>query len=177
MRSRTRFLLLLLLTVVVIFTALGYMAGRARVWHQRGWAGVMYLVGPTAEQQASMMGLHEYEVVLTTSNSPADGVLRYRDEILSLNGIPRNDIKRLEALDASTHRGSVVTYRIRRGNQILVIPLRFESPLRSPFILVRHAVSIVVALVFAGIALLIVARAPKGDMRATVFFALALISS
>ncbi|HUR80725.1 MAG TPA: SpoIIE family protein phosphatase [Thermoanaerobaculia bacterium] len=177
MRSRTRFLLLLLLTVVVIFTALGYMAGRARVWHQRGWAGVMYLVGPTAEQQAQMMGLREYDVVLTTSNSPADGVLRYRDEILSLNGIPRDDVKKLQTLDENTHRGSVIIYRIRRGNQILVVPIRFESPLRSPFILVRHAVSIVVALVFAGIALLIVARAPKGDMRATIFFALALISS
>ncbi len=177
MPSRTRFLLLLLLTVVVIFTALGYMAGRARVWHERGWAGFTYLVGPGSDQQARMMGLKEYQVVFTTSDGPADGVLRYRDEILSMNGIPREDVKRLRTLDANTHRGSVVTYRIRRGNEVLDVPIRYQSPLRSTFILVRHAVAIVVALVFAGIALLIVARAPKGDMRATVFFALALISS
>ncbi|HVE72620.1 MAG TPA: SpoIIE family protein phosphatase [Thermoanaerobaculia bacterium] len=176
MASRTRFLILLVLTVVVIFTALGYMAGRARVWHERGWAGVMYLVGPGAEQQARMLGMREYQVLLTTSHSPADGKLRYRDEILSLNGIPRDDLKRLKVLDAATRRGDTITYKIRRGKSILDVPIRYESPLRSSFILVRHVVAIVVALTFLGIALFIVGRAPN-DSRATVFFFLALLSA
>jgi hypothetical protein len=175
MASRTRFLILLVLTVVVIFTALGYMAGRARVWHARGWAGVSYLMGPGSEQQAKVMGLRQYQVLLTTSHSPADGKLLYRDEVLSLNGIPRDDLNRLAVLDAQTRRGDTIVYKIRRGKQVLDVPIRFESPLTSSFILVRHGISIVVALTFVGIALFIVGRAPT-DTRATVFFALALLS-
>ncbi|HVG22737.1 MAG TPA: SpoIIE family protein phosphatase [Thermoanaerobaculia bacterium] len=176
MAARARFFLLLLLTLVVIFTTLGYTAGRARRWHERGWAGVSYMFGPAAKQQSQMMGLKEFEVLLTTSNGPADGKLLYRDEIISLNGIPRDDLKRLKALDERTRRGSTVVYHIRRQGKELDVPLRFESPLHTSFVLLRHAVAIVVALTFVSIALLIVARAPH-DTRATVFFALALLSA
>lgn len=177
MAPRNRFLLLLVLTVVVVFTALGYMVGRARVWHERGWAGMSYLFGPGSEPQARMMGMTPYQVILTASNSPADGKLLYRDEILSLNGIPRDDLRRLKVLDAQTRRGSTVVYRIRRAGRVMDLPLRFESPLRSTPVILRHVVSIVVALTFVSIALLVAGRAPAGDSRATVFFALALLSA
>jgi len=172
MASRTRFLLLLLLSVLVVFTALGYMAARANVWHQRGWTGVSYLFGPGS----GMMGMKQYQVFITASGSPADGALRARDEILTINGIPRDDLKRLEALDARMHRGSQVVYRIRRGGQTLDVPMRFESPLRSWFIVLRHGVAILVALTFVAIALLIVGRAPN-DRPGSVFFALALLTA
>ena len=176
MASRTRFLILLILSVVVVATALGYMAGRARVWHHKGWTGVSYVFGPGAEGQGKVMGMGLYQVMLTASQSPADGKLLYRDEILSINGIPREDLKRLKVLESTMQRGSTVVYRIRRGTKVLDIPLRFESPLRSRFIVVRHVMAIIVALTFVSIALLIVGRAP-GDARATVFFALALLSA
>jgi hypothetical protein len=176
MASRTRFLLLLVLSVVVVFTALGYIAARARAWHERGWTGVSYLFGPGSDQQSKIMGLRQYQVLLTTSNSPADGKLLYRDEILAIDGIPRDDLKRLKVLESQMRRGSPIVYRIRRGTRVLDVPLRFESPLQSPFVVIRHAVSIVVALTFITIALLIAGRAP-GDPRATVFFALALLSA
>src|SRR5688572_18269949 len=54
--------------------------------------------------------------------------------------------------------------------------LRFESPLRSRHLILRHVVALVVGLTFVTIGLILIARAP-GDSRATVFFALALLSA
>lgn len=176
MSPRSRFLLIFVLTLFVIGAAIGYMVARARHWHEQGWTGVMYLAGEASAPQAKMMGLGVYQVMLTTSGSPADGKLLYRDEILSLNGIPRNDLKRLAELDGRMRRGSAIVYRIRRGNKVMDVPLRFESPLRSRNVLVRHAAAVTVALTFVTIALLIVARAPR-DTRATVFYALAVLSA
>lgn len=176
MKPRARFLSLFLLAVVVVSAACGTLVARAKKWHEQGWSGVMYLVGAASAQQARMMGVGLYQVVLTASDSPADGRLLYRDEILSLNGIGRDDVPGLEALDARTRRGSTVVYRIRRDNRVLDVPLTFESPLRSRYVQLRHGVALLVALSFVSIALLIVARAPH-DRRATVFYALALLSA
>ena len=176
MAPRSRFLVIFALTIFVIGAAIGYMAARARHWHEQGWSGVMYLAGEMSKPQAKVMGLELYQVVLTTSGSPADGKLLYKDEILSLNGIARDDVKRLAELDAKTRRGSVVVYRIRRGAAVMDVPLRFESPLRSAYVIVRQAAGIVVAFTFVAIALLILARAPR-DPRATVFYALAVVSA
>jgi len=176
MSPRTRFLAILVLTILVIGAALGFMVMRARHWHEQGWAGMNYLFGPSSEQQMALMGVGQYQVVLTVSGSPADGRLLYRDEILSLNGIPRDDVERLKVLDAKTRRGSTVVYRIRRGKRELDVPLRFESPLRSRHLILRHVVALVVGLTFVAIGLLLIARAP-GDSRAIVFFVLALLSA
>lgn len=174
MSSRSRFLLIFVLTILVIGAALAYMIGHARDWHERGWSGVMYLSKTTPPQER--LGFRGYQVMATVAGSPADGMLRYRDEVLSLNGIARDDLKGLAALDARTRRGSVVVYRIRRGEAVIDVPLRFESPLRSSFVIVRHAAALIVAVTFLAIALLIVARAPR-DARATVFYALALVTA
>ncbi|MEO8380823.1 MAG: SpoIIE family protein phosphatase [Acidobacteriota bacterium] len=176
MSPRARFAGLLVLTLLVLGVAFGYMGYRAAHWHERGWSGVYYLFGPQAEEQGRLMGLKPFEVMVTASGSPADGRLRYRDVILSLNGIPRDDVKQLRELDARTRTGSTVVYRVRRGKTTLDVPLTFASPLESRSILVQHAVAIIVALAYVVIALLIIARAP-GDQRATVFFALALLSA
>lgn len=174
MSPRSRFLLIFVLTILVAGAAVGYMIGRARHWHERGWSGVMYLSSTTPPQER--LGFRGYQVMTTVAGTPADGKLRYRDEVLSLNGIARDDLKQLAALDAETGRGSVVVYRIRRDAAVLDVPLRFESPLRSRFVIVRHAAALIVAVTFLAIALLIVARAPR-DARATVFYALALVTA
>lgn len=174
MSSRSRFLLVFVLTILVIGGALAYMIGHARDWHERGWSGVMYLSKTTPPQER--LGFRGYQVMATVAGSPADGKLRYRDEVLSLNGIARDDLKGLATLNAETRRGSVVVYRIRRGEAVIDVPLRFESPLRSSFVIVRHAAALIVAVTFLAIALLIVARAPR-DARATVFYALALVTA
>jgi Stage II sporulation protein E (SpoIIE) len=175
MSQRARILFVTLLTVAVMAVSLGHMAQRALHWHERGWSGITYLFGPGAAQQAKLMGLEVYQVMFTASGSPSDGRIRYRDEILALDGIPRDDTKRLAELDARTKRGSTVVYRIRRGNEVRDVALTFESPLRSRHVILRHLAAILVGLAFTGIALLIVVRAPN-DLRATVFFAMALLS-
>lgn len=175
MSERRRFLAIFVVTLLVMGAAIGYLVGRARYWNELGWAGVMYFVGEASSGQAKMSGLDLYQVVMTASDSPADGRLRYGDEILTINGIKRDDIQRLTALDARTKSGSTLVYRIRRGKTVLDVPLRFESPLRSRYVVIRQVAGLVVALTFVGIALLVIARAPH-DSRATVFFALALLS-
>jgi hypothetical protein len=176
MSQRTRLLVIFVVTLFVIGVAIGYMVGRARHWHQQGWTGVSYIFGPAAAQEANLMGLAPGQVMLTASGSPADGKLRFRDEIVSIGGIPRGDLKRLAVLNAQLRRGSTVVYQVRRGNTMMNIPLRFESPLRSSFVIVRHVIALIVGLAFVATALVIVTRAPN-DSRATVFFALALISA
>ncbi|HEX8409043.1 MAG TPA: SpoIIE family protein phosphatase [Thermoanaerobaculia bacterium] len=176
MSPRTRIVLVSLLTLVVMGGTLVHMVARARHWHEQGWSGVGYLFGENARFQAQMMGLELYQVMITASKSPADGRLHYRDEILTLNGIPRDDVKRLTELNAQTKRGDTVVYRIRRGKEIRDVPLRFESPLRSRHVILRHLAALTVGLTFVAIALFIMIRAPH-DTRATVFFALALLSA
>lgn len=174
MSSRSRFLVIFILTLLVVGGAVGYMAARARHWHEHGWTGVMYLTKVTPPQEK--LGFRGYQVMATVAGGPADGKLLYHDEVLSLNGIARDDVKRLTALHDGVRRGSVVTYRIRRGGAVLDVPLRLESPLRSSFVIVRHAAALLVAVTFLGIALLILGRTPR-DERATVFYALALVTA
>ena len=176
MSARTRTLVIFLSSLLVVGLSLALIAGRAQRWHERGWSGVSYLFAPPTPKPRGTLGAEPYHIILTAQGSPADGRLHHGDEILSLNGIPRDDVKRLTALNAKTRRGDTVVYRIRRGNQILDVPLRFASPLHSRTVILRHVFAIVVALIFVAIALLIVIRAP-GDSRATVFFALALLSA
>jgi hypothetical protein len=72
-------------------------------------------------------------------------------------------------------RGSLIVYRIRRGTTVMDVPMRFESPLRSVYIVVRQVAGVVVALIFVAIALLIL-RARRGS-RAMVFYALTTLSA
>jgi serine phosphatase RsbU (regulator of sigma subunit) len=176
MSERRRFLLILVVTLFVLGTAFGFVAGRAKRWHERGWSGVMYFPADITNAKRKTMGVAPYHVMMTAADTPADGVLRYGDEILSLNGIPRDDLKRLSRLEAETRRGATVVYRIRRGAQTLDVPLQFVSPLRNRSVIARHIVAAIVAVAFVTIALLIIARAPR-DSRATVFYALALLSA
>ena len=176
MSARTRTLLIFLSSLFVVGVSLGLVVGRARHWHERGWIGVTYIFPPSPKPQTTQWGGKPFEVILTAQGSPADGRLRHRDEILSINGIARDDLPRLKSLDAKVRRGDVVVYRIRRGDQTLDVALRFSSPLDSRTVILRHVVALVVALTFVAISLVIVVRAPN-DPRATVFHMLALLSA
>ncbi|HYR29772.1 MAG TPA: SpoIIE family protein phosphatase [Thermoanaerobaculia bacterium] len=176
MSPRTRFAVILGLTVFAVFAALGYAAGRARHWDRHGWTGVNFLAGFNAAQQAKVLGMVEGQVVTTVAGSPADGKLLYGDQILTINGIPLKEPRRLRALDASVKSGDTVVYRLERGKRQLEVPIRLGSPWTSRMVVAYHVVGIVVALIFIAIGLLIIARAP-GDNRATVFYILSLLTS
>jgi len=175
MSPRTRFTVILGLTVFAVFAALGYAVGRARHWEKHGWTGVNFLAGFNAAQQAKVLGMEEGEVFTTVAGSPADGKLLYADQILSLNGIPLKDVRKLRALDASVKSGDTIVYRVKRDGRELEVPITLGSPWTSRMVIVYHLVGIVVALIFIAIGLLIIARAP-GDKRATVFYILSLLT-
>lgn len=176
MSPRLRFLLILSGTILALGAALAYMVSRAAEWHERGWLGMTYMSGPDAKVQGKMMGLEEGQIFMTQAGSPADGRLLYGDRVVSLNGIPLSDTARLAALDAQAKRGTRIVVRAKRGNQLVDVPLRLDTPLRARMVLITHAVALLVGLTFAAIGLLVILRSP-GDPRATVFFALALISA
>ena len=171
-----RFTLIVLGTFAIVSAAIGYMAARAIHWHDRGWLGVYFINDPKSVPQAGMLSLSDGAVMITVAGSPADGRLLYRDEVLSINGIPRGDVTRLRKLDEVANRGTTVVFRVRRGGRIVDVPLRFESPLRSRIVILWNLVGLVVGLAFIGIAVLIIVRAPR-DERANVFFALAVVSA
>src|SRR5688572_1114476 len=176
MSPRQRFAVILGLTIFAIAASLTYMVVRARYWHEHGWIGASFLAGFNAKQQAQMMGMKEGQVFMTFAGAPADGRLKYADEILTINSIPLNDTARLKALDAKVKTGSVITYRVRRAGRVMDIAVPLESPLKSRLIVTTHIVGLLVGLTFIGIALLIVVRAP-GDSRAVVFYTLALLTA
>jgi serine phosphatase RsbU (regulator of sigma subunit) len=154
-----------------------YSASRFAAWHRDGWVGVFY--APSFPQQKGRIKASSQvpgEVMMTYSNTPADGVFQSHDRVVSVNGIPIEDVARLRRLEPSLHRGDRVTYRIRRAGNVMDIPLRLASPFRSPFLIVRISVSMIVAATFLIVALMVAAR-QTGDRRALVFFMFALISA
>lgn len=176
MSPRSRFLLLVCGTILTVGAAVAYMASRALVWNERGWLGVSYMSGPEARTQAQILGMEDGQVFMTFGGSPADGRLLYRDRVLSLNGIPLSDTARIAALDARAKRGDAIVVRVQRGKAIVDVPLRLDTPLRSRMVIFAHLIALLTGLTFASIGLLVILRSP-GDQRATVFFALALISA
>lgn len=175
-RGKRRLGLISAATVLVVSAAIGYLIGRSEEWHKRGWSGVYYISGPNAEGQARLYGFKQHEVMMTASGSPADGLLNAHDEILTINGVSRDDRPALKKLDETLKRGDTIAYRIRRGGKVLDVPMQLASPLSSPYILIRLAISLLVALTFVALGLLIIARAPADD-RATVFYVFAVITA
>lgn len=180
MSARNRLLVVLVLTLAAVGAALGFAIGRVHHWHEHGWTGVFYSPElpdqPKPAKGAGGWQNRPGEVVMTYRGSPADGKILSFDEIVSINGIPRTDAKQLAALRERVKTGDAVTYRIRRGEQLLDVPLQLTSPLRSPYVLIRTTLAFLVALTFIAIAFLVFVRQPS-DRRAVVFYGFAAVSA
>lgn len=175
MSPRTRLSLILAITVVVVGTAVSYSVSRFRAWHRDGWVGVFYAPDfPTTKEQYRTQ--KPGEVMMTYANSPADGRFQAGDLVKTVNGIPIQEVRRLRELERSLHRGSPVVFRIERAKKPIDIPLRLDSPFRSPFIIAKTIVAFVVAGTFVIVALIVIARRAD-DRRALVFYAFALVSA
>ena len=176
MSPRQRFVLVLALTILAVSATVGFMIARARRWHDRGWAGAYIIAGFNAQPQAAVLGQKENAVMMTIAGAPADGRLLFGDEVVAINGIPIGNVKAIRALDERVRTGSVVTYRVKRGNRVLDVPLLFASPWRTRSVILTHAVALVVGLTFITIGLIVMLRAPD-DKRAVVFYTLALLTA
>ncbi|HYK03664.1 MAG TPA: SpoIIE family protein phosphatase [Thermoanaerobaculia bacterium] len=183
MSARNRFVLIFVITLAVAGAGFGYLAGRIVKWHSRGWTGVNFYPempqtpSKRGSRQASQsFGAEAGEILMVYGGSPADGRLRAYDRIVSVNGIRIQELKRLRELGERLPGGATVTYRVRRGGALLDVPVRLGTPLRSPYIVVKSLMAVVVAVIFIAVALIVFVRRPD-DERATVFYAFALVSA
>jgi serine phosphatase RsbU (regulator of sigma subunit) len=180
MAGRRRFVLIFVITIAVAGAGFGYLAGRIVKWHSRGWTGVnFYPELPQASSRRSTgpsFGATAGDVLMIYRGSPADGPLRAYDRIVSVNGIPVAETPRLRTLDESLPGNATVSYRVQRGGKLVDVPVRFGTPLRSPYIIFKSLVACIVALIFMAVGLVVFVRRPD-DERATVFYAFALVSA
>jgi len=175
MASRRRSAVLFVLTLAIVAAGFAYTLARMVQWHESGWTGTYYYP-PLPAQTAKRYALPAGEVLMTYSGSPADGRLIGHDRVVSVNGIPIQDVARLRELSGRLGPQGTVTYRVQRGGRMLDIPLHLASPLRSPYVIMRSAVALVVAAVFIGVAVVVFLRRP-GDRQALVFYAFAFVSA
>jgi hypothetical protein len=82
----------------------------------------------------------------------------------------------MSALSAKAHRGDVLRYHVVRDGRELDVPVRLDSPLKSPMFALNFSVTTAVALTFLLIGVFVFWRRPT-DPRATVFFAMTLVAA
>ncbi len=183
MASRTRLLLILSITLILVGGAVAYSLSRFVAWHHDGWTGVFYAPAfPTQSQQKQgkvKMKSQQLpgEVILTQARSPADGRFAPRDQIVSVNGVPIEDTARLRALESRLKSGDEVIYRVKRGGRPVDVPIRLGSPFRSPYVVGKLIIAYIVGTTFLFVGLVILLRRQTDDPRALVFYAFALVSA
>jgi serine phosphatase RsbU (regulator of sigma subunit) len=176
---KRRVALVLLITLLFAGGVIVYSAGRLRYWHRMGVAGLNYfpVTGAEAKQSKMAFGFKPGGVLIVYGWSGAEQAgVRTRDEVVSINGIPVNDVTRLRVLDRRARSGDVLTYRVKRDNRVLDLPVRITSPLANPMYLVTFVVRILVASVFVLIGLLVFTRRTD-DRRVAVFYAMVMIGA
>ena len=175
MSARRRFLVIFIVTMAVVGAGFGYVIARIHHWHELGWTGVFFAPDvPNARR--TRMEIPPGSLIVTYSNTPADGLFEPSDVVESLDGIPIRDTPRLRQLDRRTKRGDTVTFRVLRKGKHVDVPVRLDTPLRSPYMLIKTIVAFAVSLIFIGVALLVFMRR-SDDMRAVVFYAFAIVSA
>lgn len=163
-------------SLAIIIAALGYTTGRIIRWHEQGWAGVYYFPDVPAQKRTQHLQTMAGEVILVYGGTSADGRILPNDRIVAVDGIPIRNLAALQKLEKRVTSGSELRYRVLRDGELVDIPLRLASPLHSPFIIVKTVVSIVVSLIFVGVAVFVFLRSPD-DHRALVFYAFACVSA
>lgn len=180
MSSRKRLIVVIGVTAIVLATATTFTLSRIVRWHRLGWVGAVYspvFPGAKASSPANNpYGADPGEILITYAHSPADGRLHARDVVIAINGVPIADIQRLRDLDATLSRDAKLVYRVHRDGKIVDVPLHFDTPLKTPYIVLKAVIAFTVAAVFVFVGLLVFARRPD-DRRAAVFFAFSLVSA
>ncbi|HSP33328.1 MAG TPA: SpoIIE family protein phosphatase [Thermoanaerobaculia bacterium] len=172
MTSRSRVALALLVTAVLFGGMFALMLERVHRWSAIGYAGINYVqvAGP---KQPRIFGMGPGQVVMVYPGGPADRAgIHHSDEIVAIDGVRLGDVAHLREVDARAHSGSTLSYAVKRGGQLLRIPVRLDSPFKNVFLLVTMFVNAIVAFAFVSIGLVVVSRREE-DRRARVFYAMA----
>lgn len=182
MSPRTRVLILFIATLAIVGAGFGYTIGRIEKWHDRGWTGLAYSPamqvskGRKPKTKAPSALQQKAGDVMMTYGHTASQVVQPNDHVVSVNGIPIEDMQRLRALSEEASKGTPITFRMRRGGRLVDVTIPLESPLRSRFIVVRTLVAFVVAAIYIAVAVIVFRKRPD-DRRVIVFYAFALVSS
>ncbi|MFL6248792.1 MAG: SpoIIE family protein phosphatase [Thermoanaerobaculia bacterium] len=176
MSARRRTLAIAVLTLAIVGGGFAYTAARIRAWHQQGWTGLYYFpdIPMPAKKGKPARSIGGGEVVMVYGGTPADGRILPTDRVTAVNGIPIADLQALRRLEDQTPSQAQVLYRVQRGARLVDVPVRVDSPLRSPYVVVKTVVSLFVAIVFVGVAVFVFFRRPD-DRRVLVFYAFALV--
>jgi hypothetical protein len=179
MSTRRRTLAIYVLTLAIFGGGLAYTVVRIQDWHTRGWTGLSYFPDvptPKTKINARQFVTAGGELMMIYDGTPAKGRIRSSDRVVAVNGIPIGDLQALRRLEKQLTSGSEIRYRIDRGGRLVDVPMRLASPLQSPYIVIKTVVSLIVALIFVGVAVFVLLRS-HDDRRALVFFAFALVSA
>ena len=169
----------LLIAIAVLVGLSIYCAWRVDVANRRGWAGFSYVppVGSSGRKTPSFGGFSPGAIIVVFSGVPAERAgLRRGDVVQTVNGIAGRDFKNMSALGEKVHRGDVLRYHVVRDGRELDVPVRLDSPLKSPMFALNFSVTTAVGLTFLLIGAFVFWRRPT-DPRATVFFAMTLVAA
>lgn len=176
MSARRRNLAIAVLTLAIVGGGFAYTVARIHAWHDQGWTGLYYFpdIPFPAKKGKPAQSIGGGEVVMVYGGTPADGRILPTDRVAAVNGIPITDLQALHRLEEQTPSQAEVVYRVHRGGKLVDVPVRVDSPLRSPYIVVKTVVSFFVAIVFVGVAVFVFFRRTD-DRRVLVFYAFALV--
>ncbi len=179
MTPRRRLTLTLFTTAIVFAAMLTIIGFRLHRWSEIGWAGLSYVpsVGKVRSGPAKSMILEPGGVMVSYPGGPAARAgINNRDIVQSINGLPIKDLKGIEQLGSVARVGTVLTYRVARGTALRDVRLRLASPLGSTRILLSMALSLVLAITFTVIGLVVFLRRPD-DRRAFVFYVMSVVGA
>lgn len=154
METKSKKILLLAFTGLVILSALAVVAWDIATWQQRGWTGMTT----------------KWEVVdFIFAGSPAQkaGFLE-GDSILAVNGISVDSIAPIITLAAQTKIGEKYTYLVERDGRELAFTITLESPFQVWQVIVNLVSGLLVGLIFLVIGYFVYLKQPV-DRRARIF--------
>jgi len=170
----------LTIAIALIVACSAYVSWRMASVSREGWAGFAYMPDVKTKSGKAPPSFGPYRpgmVFMVYPGSPAeDAGIGRLTRILSINGIPIGDMKRIAQLADGTHRGSVAVYRTDSNGAIRDHKVRFESPTSSPLFTAVMVVTVIVALTYLLIGTFVFWRLPT-DSRAVVFFVMTLFAA
>jgi serine phosphatase RsbU (regulator of sigma subunit) len=159
------------LSAFLLLACFSALALRLASWHSSGWLGIDFKPGDPSDPVSA--GL----VLDLAPGGPAQNTgLAIDERVVSIEGIPANELRALNDLAARLRRGDWVTYRIDRPEGSTEIPIRLISPLHSPPLVAEILTSCLVGLISLLVSLFVFYRKSE-DRRAHVLLALSMLTA
>ena len=180
MATKSTDTLWLFLGMVVLALSLLISVGTVLELRDVPWAGMQFYPAQAPSGEASRPGqaMALYRpggVTQVVGGAPAAvaGIQR-GDRVLEIDGFPTYRLVQLRQHVEGLRLGFTVDFRVERDGNEIVIPVVLASPLASTGYLLSLIAGFVGALVFGGIAVVVLLKKP-GDSRARLFYAMSVV--